>query len=123
VTVFPIQTKPQDVLLCVVYHQKKMRPDEHKAKDSRRYQARKKKQGDETASQVAEARRKAARDKGLGVNAIQRRNGEFVETEEEKEARKKVQAKFAKRKIQSNVERYKEETEQGYLCVYFENGE
>ncbi|KAI7889880.1 uncharacterized protein EV154DRAFT_513170 [Mucor mucedo] len=92
-----------------------MRPDNHKAKESRRYQARKKKEGDTEAADVAEARKKAAkaRDRGLGLAAVMRRNAEpSEETEEEKEARKAHQAKFSRRKLDSNADRYKEVTEQ-----------
>lgn len=93
-----------------------MRPDEHKAKESRKYQMRKKQQGDSEAAEVAEARKKAAkaRDRGVGIGAIMRRNGDFAEeTEEEKEERKARQAKFSRRKLESNADRYIEETEQG----------
>ncbi|KAG1149996.1 hypothetical protein G6F37_010964 [Rhizopus arrhizus] len=92
-----------------------MRPDEHKAKDSRKYQARKKNQGDSSAAEIAQARRKAvkANDRGTGIAAIRRRNGDFVqETEEEKEERKALQAKYSKRGIATNYDRYEEETEQ-----------
>lgn len=94
----------------------RMRPDNHKAKESRRYQARKKKEGDTEAADVAEARRKAAkaRDRGLGQAAVMRRNADpSEETEEEKEERKAHQAKFARRKLETNADRYKEVTEQG----------
>jgi hypothetical protein len=92
-----------------------MRPDEHKSKESRKYQARKKLAGDTSAAEIADARKKAAkaRDKGVGMAAIRRRNGELVETEEQMEERKQRQAKFAKRKLDSNASRYEEETEQG----------
>ncbi|KAI7902421.1 uncharacterized protein BX663DRAFT_74973 [Cokeromyces recurvatus] len=91
-----------------------MRPDEHKAKDSRRYQQKKKFEGDTTAAEIAEARRRAARarDKGVGMSAIRRRNGELQESEQDIEQRKLLQAKFSRRKITSNADRYKEETEQ-----------
>lgn len=95
-----------------------MRPDEHKAKESRKYQMRKKQQGDSEAAEVAEARKKAAkaRDRGVGIGAIMRRNGDFAEeTEEEKEERKARQAKFSRRKLESNADRYIEETEQDML--------
>lgn len=97
-----------------------MRPDEHKAKESRKYQLKKRQQGDSSAIEAAEARKKAAkaRDKGVGMSAIRRRNGDYVETEEEKEERKALQAKFAKRKITSNVERYHEETEEGITNIH-----
>ncbi|GAN05831.1 hypothetical protein MAM1_0102d05307 [Mucor ambiguus] len=94
-----------------------MRPDEHKSKESRKYQQRKKQAGDNSAAEIAEARKKAARarDKGAGMGAIRRRNGDFVETEEEIEERKMRQAKFSRRKIESNQSRYEEETEQDAL--------
>ncbi|KAI8375439.1 hypothetical protein BD560DRAFT_367835 [Blakeslea trispora] len=94
-----------------------MRPDQHKSKESRKYQTRKKQSGDSSAAEVAEARRKAAkaRDRGEGVAAIQRRNGDWIESEEDREERKLRQAKFSKRKIESNVDRYREETEQEAL--------
>ncbi|KAI9256682.1 hypothetical protein BY458DRAFT_492512 [Sporodiniella umbellata] len=91
-----------------------MRPDEHKAKDSRRYQARKKQQGDSTAADVARKRADKSRDKGVGIAAIRRRNGE-EETEEEKEERKAIQAQFSRRKMTSNYDRYIEETEEDRL--------
>lgn len=92
-----------------------MRPDEHKSKESRKYQQRKKQAGDNSAADIAEARKRAARarDKGVGMGAIRRRNGDFVETDEEIEERKIRQAKFSRRKIESNQSRYEEETEQG----------
>ena len=93
-----------------------MRPDDHKAKESRKYQQKKKKQGDTEAADVAEERRKAAkaRDRGLGVGAILRRNGqERQETDEEREERIARQAKFSKRKMETNADRYFEETEEG----------
>ncbi|KAL4209746.1 hypothetical protein AB4K20DRAFT_1590369 [Rhizopus microsporus] len=95
-----------------------MRPDEHKAKESRKYQVRKKQQGDHTAAEIAEARRRAtkAKDRGVGIAAIRRRNGDFnEETEEEREERKKMQAKYSRRKLVSNYDRYEEETEQDRL--------
>ncbi|KAL7321777.1 hypothetical protein PS15m_001511 [Mucor circinelloides] len=94
-----------------------MRPDEHKSKESRKYQQRKKQAGDNSAAEIAEARKRAARarDKGVGMGAIRRRNGDFVETEEEIEERKIRQAKFSRRKIESNQSRYEEETEQDAL--------
>lgn len=105
-----------------------MRPDEHKAKESRKYQIKKKQQGDLEAAEVAEARKKAAkaRDRGVGIGAIMRRNGNFAEeTEEEKEERLARQAKFSRRKMESNADRYIEETEQGMrerkLCLVIEN--
>lgn len=92
-----------------------MRPDEHKSKESRKYQARKRLAGDTSAADVADARKKAARarDKGVGATAIRRRNGDLVGTEEQMEERKLRQAKFTKRKLESNASRYEEETEQG----------
>ncbi|KAL9557494.1 hypothetical protein MBANPS3_001348 [Mucor bainieri] len=94
-----------------------MRPDEHKSKESRKYQQRKKQAGDTSAAEIAEARKKAARarDRGVGMGAIRRRNGDFVETEEEAEERKMRQTKFSRRKIESNQSRYEEETEQDAL--------
>ncbi|KAI9474252.1 MAG: hypothetical protein EXX96DRAFT_331808 [Benjaminiella poitrasii] len=91
-----------------------MRPDEHKAKDSRKYQQRKKLEGDTSTAEIAEARRKAsrARDKGVGIAAIRRRNGESVESEQDVEQRKLLQARFSRRKLVSNADRYEEETEQ-----------
>lgn len=96
-----------------------MRPDEHKSKESRKYQQRKKQAGDNSAAEIAEARKRAARarDRGVGMGAIRRRNGDFVETEEEIEERKMRQAKFSRRKIESNQGRYQEETEQGKLTA------
>ncbi|KAI8987967.1 hypothetical protein BDF20DRAFT_832853 [Mycotypha africana] len=90
-----------------------MRPDEHKVKDSHRYQQKKKLAGDSSAAEIALARRKknaAARDRGMGVAAIRRRNGEFVEeTEEEKAERRYQQAKYSKRTMLStNADRYTE---------------
>jgi hypothetical protein len=92
-----------------------MRPDEHKSKESRKYQARMKLQGDNSAAETAEARKKTAkaRDRGLGNAAVRRRNEDPMETEEKKEERKLRQAKFSRRKLESNADRYREETEQG----------
>ncbi|RCH80972.1 hypothetical protein CU098_003436 [Rhizopus stolonifer] len=91
-----------------------MRPDEYKAKESRKYQARKKQQGDSTASEVARQRAEKSRDKGMGIASIRRRNGEEKEeTEQEKEEKRANQAKFSRRKMVSNYDRYEEETEQG----------
>ena len=97
-----------------------MRPDQHKSKESQRYQARKKQSGDSSAAEVAEARRRnnRARDRGEGTAAIRRRNGDWVESEEDREERRLQQAKFSRRKIESNANRYLEETEQG---LSFEN--
>lgn len=103
-----------------------MRPDEHKAKDSRKYQARKKNQGDSSTAEIAQARKKAAKanDRGTGIAAIRRRNGDFVqETEEEKEERKALQAKYSKRGIATNYDRYEEETEQGRRIVWIRKKE
>lgn len=97
-----------------------MRPDPHKAKESRKYQSRQKKVGNTEAADVAEARKKAskARDKGLGNAAVRRRNAEpSEETEEEKEERKLRQAKFSRRQLDSNADRYVEETEQGIALI------
>lgn len=100
---------------------KKMRPDEHKSKESRKYQARQKLKGDTSAAEIAEARKKEAkaRDRGLGIAAVMRRNADpQEETEEEKEERKLRQAKFSRRKLVSNADRYKEETEQGMTILH-----
>ncbi|KAF7730133.1 hypothetical protein EC973_002741 [Apophysomyces ossiformis] len=88
-----------------------MRPDEHKAKDSRKYQARKRLQGDATAAETAEARRRSARarDKGEGVTAIRRRNGELPARQEQPRS----SSHFSRRKITSNADRYKELTVEG----------
>ncbi|CDS08104.1 hypothetical protein LRAMOSA02053 [Lichtheimia ramosa] len=91
-----------------------MRPDEHKAKESRRYQARKKNQGDASAAQIAERRRQAAkaRDNGNSIAAIRRRNGELPSLQQQRESAEAVakarSSKFSKRKIVSNRDRYKE---------------
>lgn len=96
-----------------------MRPDEHKAKESRRYQARKKNQGDATAAQVAERRRQAAkaRDSGNSIAAIRRRNGELPSLQQQRESAEAIakarSSKFSKRKIVSNRDRYKEISVQG----------
>lgn len=96
-----------------------MRPDEHKAKESRRYQARKKHQGDATAAEVAERRRAAAKahDNGTSIAAIKRRNGELPSLQQEhdeEEAKLKARSKqFSRRKLVSNQYRYQEMTEQG----------
>lgn len=98
-----------------------MRPDEHKSKESRKYQARQKLKGDTSAAEIAEARKKEAkaRDRGLGIAAVMRRNADpQEETEEEKEERKLRQAKFSRRKLVSNADRYKEETEQGMTILH-----
>ncbi|CAO3682060.1 unnamed protein product [Rhizopus stolonifer] len=93
-----------------------MRPNEHKAKESRKYQARKKQQGDNSAFEVARQRAEKSRDKGMGIASIRRRNGEEKEeTEQEKEEKRANQAKFSRRKMTSNYDCYKEETEQDRL--------
>lgn len=96
-----------------------MRPDEHKAKESRRYQARKKNQGDASAAQIAERRRQAAkaRDNGNSIAAIRRRNGELPSLQQQRESAEAIakarSSKFSKRKIVSNRDRYKEISVQG----------
>ncbi|KAI9301323.1 hypothetical protein BJ944DRAFT_243377 [Cunninghamella echinulata] len=91
-----------------------MRPDEHKSKDSRRYQQRKKKQGDNTAAEIAEERKRRARaqDKGIGIAAIKRRNGETPTTTA---ANNKSSGQFSRRKILSNRDRYTERSLQDDL--------
>lgn len=119
-------TVPKSNFLCAPFnlvqnHDKKMRPDEHKSKESRKYQARQKLKGDTSAAEIAEARKKEAkaRDRGLGIAAVMRRNADpQEETEEEKEERKLRQAKFSRRKLVSNADRYKEETEQGMTILH-----
>ncbi|KAI8377887.1 uncharacterized protein BYT42DRAFT_483803, partial [Radiomyces spectabilis] len=93
-----------------------MRPDEHKAKDSRRYQQRKKHQGDATAAEIAEARRRSARarDTGTSIAAIRRRNGELPPPSHAN-SEKPASSSFSRRKIVSNVDRYKERTLQDEL--------
>lgn len=97
-----------------------MRPDEHKAKESRRYQARKKQQGDATSAEVAAQRRAAAakaRDTGTSIAAIKRRNGELPSLQQprdEQEAELRARSRqFSRRKLVSNQYRYQEMTEQG----------
>lgn len=97
-----------------------MRPDEHKAKESRRYQARKKQQGDATSAEVAAQRRAAAakaRDTGTSIAAIKRRNGELPSLQQprdEREAELRARSRqFSRRKLVSNQYRYQEMTEQG----------
>ncbi|KAI9264192.1 hypothetical protein BDA99DRAFT_559482 [Phascolomyces articulosus] len=106
-----------------------MRPDEHKKKDSRRYQARKKNQGDATAAEVAERRRIAAakaRDTGTSVAAIRRRNGELPslqQVRESAEATAKIKSsRFTRRKIVSNQDRYTEISEQDAMLQDAELG-
>ncbi|KAI8341151.1 hypothetical protein BC941DRAFT_415978 [Chlamydoabsidia padenii] len=91
-----------------------MRPDEHKSKESRRYQQKKKKEGDTTAAEIAEARRRRnkANDKGTSVAAIRRRNGELpsvntASTTVSLPPTSKT-SQFSRRKIVSNQDRYKE---------------
>ncbi|KAI8067852.1 hypothetical protein BC940DRAFT_51724 [Gongronella butleri] len=105
-----------------------MRPDEHKSKDSRRYQQKKKKQGDETAAAVAAERRQRQRenDRGQGVAAIRRRNGETpsraeLDAEQEEQQRQRA-AQFSRRKITSNVDRYSELSMQDELEMDAEQG-
>jgi hypothetical protein len=96
-----------------------MRPDEHKSKESRRYQQKKKKEGDTTAAETAEARRRRARanDKGTSVAAIRRRNGElptFHAPSTSADAPPTIKsAQFSRRKVTSNQDRYKERSLQG----------
>lgn len=90
-----------------------MRPDDHKAKESRRYQARKKNQGDSTAAEVAERRRLAAakaRDKGTSIAAIKRRNGELPDAPPPRQS--DASRAFSRRQLTTNADRYKEATEQ-----------
>ncbi|KAL0074814.1 hypothetical protein F4703DRAFT_1744763 [Phycomyces blakesleeanus] len=87
-----------------------MRPDEHKSKESKRYQAKKLKQGDATAAEIAGARKIAAaksRDKGTGIAAIRRRNGEALPQSQIDEQRERS-ILFARRKLGTNADRYKE---------------
>ncbi|KAI9031541.1 hypothetical protein CLU79DRAFT_830817 [Phycomyces nitens] len=98
-----------------------MRPDEHKSRDSKRYQARKLKQGDSSASEVAEARKLAAiraRDKGTGIAAIRRRNGEAPPQTAEREP----STSFARRKLGTNADRYKEVSAEDELAQDAELG-
>ncbi|SAM05020.1 hypothetical protein [Absidia glauca] len=91
-----------------------MRPDEHKSKESRRYQQKKKKEGDTSASEIAEARRRRAKanDKGTSVAAIRRRNGElptFNAPSTSADTPPTIKAaQFSRRKVTSNQDRYKE---------------
>ncbi|ORX59826.1 hypothetical protein DM01DRAFT_1381334 [Hesseltinella vesiculosa] len=86
-----------------------MRPDEHKAKDSRRYQQKKKQQGDNTAASVAEERRhkQKGQDRGTSIAAIRRRNGELPQAASPSDQPQSSQ-QFSRRKITSNTERYSE---------------
>jgi hypothetical protein len=101
-----------------------MRPDEHKAKASRRYQNKHKKQGETEAADVALARRQAAKTKisGNSIAAIRRRNGEFEQPiaaakPTEPESPQQETRRFSRRKIASNRDRYEEVTEEGwYHC-------
>jgi hypothetical protein len=100
-----------------------MRPDEHKAKASRRYQNKHKKQGDATALEVAQARRAAAKAKvgGNSISAIRRRNAETDQSPQAASVTSELDntttpAKtFSRRKISSNKDRYEEKSEQGWL--------
>ncbi|KAG2224666.1 hypothetical protein INT45_007911 [Circinella minor] len=105
-----------------------MRPDEHKKKESRRYQARKKNQGDTTAAEIAERRKKAAkaRDTGTSTAAIRRRNGELpsiqqVRNSQEQAARIK-NSQFSRRKLVNNQDRYAEISEQDAMLQDAELG-
>ncbi|KAI9494656.1 hypothetical protein BDB00DRAFT_817708 [Zychaea mexicana] len=106
-----------------------MRPDEHKKKDSRRYQARKKNQGDATAAEVAERRRQAAvkaRDTGTSIAAIRRRNGELPSIQQARESAEATarikSSKFIRRKIDSNRDRYTEISDQDAMLQDAEMG-
>lgn len=96
-----------------------MRPDEHKAKASRRYQSKHKKQGETEAADVALARRQAAKAKitGNSIAAIRRRNGEFEQptttNPAEPETLQQEARRFSRRKIASNRDRYEEITDEG----------
>jgi hypothetical protein len=100
-----------------------MRPDEHKAKASRRYQSKHKKQGDTASADVAQARRQAAKAKvsGIGITAIRRRNGEFeqstntatVAASAEPESPVSDTRRFSRRKITTNRDRYEEISVEG----------
>lgn len=100
-----------------------MRPDEHKAKASRRYQSKHKKQGDTTALEVAQARRAAAKAKiaGNSLNAIRRRNAESDQASQTVSVSSELNdtttptKTFSRRKIASNQDRYEEKSEQGLL--------
>ncbi|KAI9322506.1 hypothetical protein BX666DRAFT_2022975 [Dichotomocladium elegans] len=98
-----------------------MRPDEYKAKQSRKYQARKKNRGDDTAAVVAEERRKAAkaRDNGNSIAAIRRRNGELPSLQQQRETNGAIiqarSSRFSRRKIVSNRDRYEEMSAQERL--------
>jgi hypothetical protein len=103
-----------------------MRPDEHKAKASRRYQNKHKKQGDVTAAEVAQARRQAAKAKvsGVGITAIRRRNGEFDHpnqpaantTSSEPDSPVSDIRRFSRRKVTTNRDRYEEVSAEGRKC-------
>lgn len=99
-----------------------MRPDEHKAKASRRYQSKHKKQGETEAADVALARRQAAKAKisGNSIAAIRRRNGEFEQPTATKPAEpenpQQETRRFSRRKIASNRDRYEEITDEGGFC-------
>ncbi|CAO3596124.1 unnamed protein product [Absidia cylindrospora] len=90
-----------------------MRPDEHKSKESRRYQQKKKKEGDTAAAEIAEARRRRAKanDKGTSIAAIRRRNGELPSFSNATNTGNPPTIKtsqFSKRKVTSNRDRYQE---------------
>ncbi|KAH8548739.1 hypothetical protein BGW37DRAFT_504801 [Umbelopsis sp. PMI_123] len=105
-----------------------MRPDEHKAKTSRRYQNKHKKQGDTTAADIAQARRLAAKAKvsGSSIAAIRRRNGEFdqptIAATIESETQPQEPRRFARRKIASNRDRYEEMTVEDQIMQDAEMG-
>ncbi|KAJ2955770.1 hypothetical protein NQZ79_g8274 [Umbelopsis isabellina] len=100
-----------------------MRPDEHKAKASRRYQSKHKKQGDTTALEVAQARRAAAKAKiaGNSLSAIRRRNADTDRASPAASAPSELNATttptktFSRRKIASNKDRYEEKSEQDQI--------
>ncbi|KAI9288228.1 hypothetical protein BC943DRAFT_318029 [Umbelopsis sp. AD052] len=105
-----------------------MRPDEHKAKASRRYQSKHKKQGETEAADVALARRQAAKAKisGNSIAAIRRRNGEFEQPTAAKpiepESPQQETRRFSRRKIASNRDRYEEITEEDQILQDAELG-
>ncbi|KAG2177990.1 hypothetical protein INT43_003243 [Umbelopsis isabellina] len=107
-----------------------MRPDEHKAKASRRYQSKHKKQGDPTALEVAQARRAAAKAKvaGNSLSAIRRRNADIDQASQTASASSEPDdtttptKTFSRRKIASNKDRYEEKSEQDQIIEDAELG-
>ncbi|CAO3669220.1 unnamed protein product [Umbelopsis ramanniana] len=105
-----------------------MRPDEHKAKASRRYQSKHKKQGETEAADIALARRQAAKAKisGNSIAAIRRRNGEFEQPTATKpaepESPQQETRRFSRRKIASNRDRYEEITDEDQILQDAEMG-